>query len=282
MIDFEKSIFENTRDNLILCAHRGLSSADIPCNTLSAFKAAVMAGAGMVELDVSISRDGEYFVFHPGMEHAHLNKKKLIAVMKSEKVEKLKFVNQDNCATDFGINKLEEIFNYLKGKCYINVDKFWTDVRGITECIRKCGVEKQVIVKTSTNKKHIDEVKKYARDLMFMPIVRHKDDITDSLVEQGINCIGAEVLFQKEDEPVASEEYINYMHSKGRIVFANAIVYNKNDVLAAGHSDDNSISISPDYGWGWLADKGFDVIQTDWCSLAKDYFEKKNAVFFND
>ena len=64
MIDFNKSLFENTRNNLILCAHRGLSSANIPCNTLSAFKAALMAGADMVELDVSISRDGKLFVFH--------------------------------------------------------------------------------------------------------------------------------------------------------------------------------------------------------------------------
>lgn len=275
MIDFNKSLFENTRNNLILCAHRGLSSANIPCNTLSAFKAALMAGADMVELDVSISRDGKHFVFHPGMEYAHLCRKKLIAVMNSKNVEKLRFVNQDNSSTDYAVDKLENIFDFLKGKCYINVDKFWTDVPGITQCIRKCGVEKQVIVKTGVNKNYIDKVIKYAPDLMFMPIVKHNDDITDRLVEKGINCIGAEVLFDNENAPVASSEYISQMHKKGRIVFANAIVYNKNDILAAGHSDDNSIAISPDYGWGWLADRGFDIIQTDWCALAKTYLDNR-------
>ncbi len=275
MIDFNKSLFENTRNNLILCAHRGLSSANIPCNTLSAFKAALMAGADMVELDVSISRDGKLFVFHPGMEYAHLCRKKLIAVMNSKNVEKLRFVNQDNSSTDYAVDKLENIFDFLKGKCYINVDKFWTDVPGITQCIRKCGVEKQVIVKTGVNKSYIDKVIKYAPDLMFMPIVKHNDDITDRLVEKGINCIGAEVLFDNENAPVASPEYISQMHKKGRIVFANAIVYNKNDILAAGHSDDNSIAISPDYGWGWLADRGFDIIQTDWCALAKTYLDNR-------
>ncbi|MBR0120242.1 MAG: glycerophosphodiester phosphodiesterase family protein [Clostridia bacterium] len=275
MIDFNKSLFENTRNNLILCAHRGLSSANIPCNTLSAFKAALMAGADMVELDVSISRDGKLFVFHPGMEYAHLCRKKLIAVMNSKNVEKLRFVNQDNSSTDYAVDKLENIFDFLKGKCYINVDKFWTDVPGITQCIRKCGVEKQVIVKTGVNKNYIDKVIKYAPDLMFMPIVKHNDDITDRLVEKGINCIGAEVLFDNENAPVASPEYISQMHKKGRIVFANAIVYNKNDILAAGHSDDNSIAISPDYGWGWLADRGFDIIQTDWCALAKTYLDNR-------
>ncbi len=278
MIDFEKSIFENSRNNILLCAHRGVSGADVPCNSMAAFKAAVMSGADMAELDVSISRDGKYFVFHPGMEHAHLRRKKLISMMNSDKVKKLRFVNQDDCPTDFGVNTLEEVFDYLRGKCYINVDKFWTDIPGITECIRKCGVEKQVVVKTAIKDKYISQLLEFAPDLMFMPIVRHKDDITDMLIKKGINCIGAEVLFEKDDEPVASPEYIKEMHDRGLVVFGNAIVYNKNDVIAAGHSDDNSFVISPDYGWGWLAERGFDIIQTDFCFLASQYLRERGFI----
>ena len=271
MIDFEKSIFENSREKTLLCAHRGVSGANVPCNSMAAFKAAVMSGADMIELDVAKSLDGKFFVFHPGMENAHLRKKKLISLMNSEKVEKLRFVNQDDCPTDYGVNTLEEILDYLRGKCYINVDKYWTDIPGITKCIRKCGVEKQVVVKTAIKGRYISQLIESAPDLMFMPIVRYKDEITDDLLKKGINCIGAEVLFEKDDEPVASPEYIESMHKKRLIVFANAIVYNKNDVIAAGHSDDNSFLISPDYGWGWLAERGFDIIQTDFCSLAAAY-----------
>ena len=275
MIDFNKSIFENSREKILICAHRGFSGADIPCNSMPAFKAAVMSGADMIELDVTKTIDGKYFVFHPGMEHAHLRKKKLISAMRSDKVKKLRFVNQDDCPTDFGVSTLEEVFDYLRGKCYINVDKYWTDIPGITECIRKCGVEKQVVVKTAIKDKYIKELLRYAPNLMFMPIVRNRDDITDELIAKGINCIGAEVLFEKEDEPVASDEYIKSMHDKGLIVFGNAIVYNKNDVIAAGHSDDNSFVVSPNYGWGWLADKGFDIIQTDFCPLVSKYLSGK-------
>lgn len=275
MFDFEKNIFENSRGKTLLCAHRGVSGADVPCNTMAAFKAAVMSGADMIELDITKSIDGEYFVFHPGMEPAHLRKKKFISAMKSEKVKKLRFVNQDDCVTDFGINTLEEVFDYLRGRCYINVDKYWTDIPGITRCIRKCGVEKQVVVKSAIKDKYIKEILECAPDLMFMPIVRSKDDITEKLIEKGINCIGAEVLFEKEDEPVASPEYIEKMHAGGMVVFANAIVYNKNAVLAAGHSDDNAFVVSPDYGWGWLIDRGFDIIQTDFCPLFKNYIRDR-------
>lgn len=44
-------------------AHRGYSSK-YPENTLPAFEAAVAAGADMIELDVRLSRDGEFVVIH--------------------------------------------------------------------------------------------------------------------------------------------------------------------------------------------------------------------------
>ena len=34
--------------------------------------------------------------------------------------------------------------------------------------------------------------------------------------------------------------------------------------LSGGHSDDTAFTVSPEYGWGWLVDKGYDILQTDW------------------
>lgn len=31
---------------------------------------------------------------------------------------------------------------------------------------------------------------------------------------------------------------------------------------------------SPKKGWGWLADRGYDIIQTDWTLALKTYLEK--------
>ena len=275
MFDFSKTLKENAQGRVLLCAHRGVSSANIPCNTLTAFKAALMQGADIIELDVSKSRDGRYFVFHPGMESAHLRKRTSLALMKAEKIEKLRFVNQDDCKTFLGINTLEEILDFLKGKCYINVDKFWTDIPGITECIRRCGVENQVIVKTPVKDRYIEQIKKYAPDFKFIPMIKNEDTVSKKLLASGINYVGAEVLFADESAPVASPGYIEKMHNLGLMLYVNAIVYNSRDVLSAGHSDDNAIIKSPDYGWGWLIDRGFDIIQTDWCGMLKNYIENR-------
>mgnify|MGYP000494321345 CR=1 FL=1 len=47
---------------------------------------------------------------------------------------------------------------------------------------------------------------------------------------------------------------------KGADSLGNAILYSSRVPLAAGHSDDVSLTDDPAKGWGWLADKGFDII----------------------
>ncbi len=277
MVDFSKSIFENARQRPLVCAHRGSPAGNVPCNTLAAFGAALLEGADMIELDVAVSADGKHFVFHPGMEKAYLKTRSFIKLMPAKKVEKLRLYNPDGTKTQFGVNTLAEAFAFLRGKCYINVDKFWTDVPGISRAIRESGVEKQVVVKTGTSERELREIKKYASDFMFMPIVRSADDVTDALVSQGVNCIGAEVLFKSTDEACCSPAYIEAMHAKGRILFANAEVYDYKAVISAGLTDDASIISGPENGWGRLADMGFDVIQTDRPGLLRSYLDARGG-----
>ena len=74
------------------------------------------------------------------------------------------------------MEKLEDILNFLKGKCYINVDKFWIDIEGISAIIRKCGVENQVVVKTDVKDEYINDIKKYAPDFMYLPFIKAEDN----------------------------------------------------------------------------------------------------------
>ena len=277
MFDFNDSLFHNAAGRPLICAHRGVAGGNVPCNTLAGFAGALAQGADIIELDVTKSLDGQYFVFHPGKEYAHLGSRKLISAMRAEKVKKLRYINQDNDKTQFGVDTLPDVLDFLRGKCYINVDKFWTDIPGISKEIRRAGVEKQVIVKTSLKQSHLQPLKECAADFMFMPIVRDEDTVTDMLLSQGIRCVGAEILFEKEDAKVASDAYIEAMHKKGMLLFANAIVYNYKDVLAAGHNDDISVAGRPDEGWGWLIKKQFDIIQTDWCGMLKAYMAERGG-----
>lgn len=275
-MDFNKSILENRKslNRPFLAAHRGVCGANVPCNTIAAYKIALSQGADVVEIDVSKTKDGEYFVFHPWMEPVFL-KDKYIWEMTKEELSEKRLVNQDSVKTSYKVPSLDEVFALLKDKVYINVDKFWTDVEGITAAIRKAGVEKQVIVKTYVDEESLEKVEKYAPDLMFVPMVRDKDEITESLLKRNINLIGVEVLFKDDSAECISDKYIKSMHDKGLLIWTNSIIYNEDDIINGYHSDDVSVADSPDKGWGWLIDKNVDFIQTDWLLALKCYMKAK-------
>lgn len=275
-MDFNKSIFENRKERKypFLAAHRGVCGANIPCNSIAAYKIALTQGADVVEIDVSKSKDGEYFVFHPWMEPQFL-KSNYLWELTAEEIKNLRLLNQDGVPTSYSVPTLEEVLLLLKDKVYINVDKFWTDVEGITKIIRKCGVEKQVIVKTHLDEEYLSKVEKYAPDLMFVPLVWHKDEITENLLKRNINLIGTEVLFDKDTDPCISKGYVESMHKKGLLVWANSIIYNEAEVISGGHSDDYSLHTDPNGGWGWLIDQNVDFIQTDWLLMLKNYVDSR-------
>ncbi len=275
-MDFNKSIFENRKElaRPFLAAHRGVCGANVPCNSMAAFKIALSQGADVVEIDVSKTKDGKFYVFHPWMEPVFL-KDKYICDMDASELEAKRLVNQDSVKTSYKVPTLDEVLALLKDKVYINVDKFWTDVEGITAAIRKAGVEKQVIVKTHVDEESLAMVEKYAPDLMFVPMVRDKDEITESLLKRNINLIGVEVLFKDDSAECISKEYIKSMHDKGLLVWVNSIIYNEDDIVNGYHSDDVSVADSPDKGWGWLIDRDVDFIQTDWLLALKCYLDSK-------
>lgn len=275
-MNFDCKIFDvrQSRRNPFLVAHRGVCGANVPCNSMTAYNIALAQGADVVEIDVARTKDGKHFVFHPGMEPVFL-KSRPIAEMTAAEVRELYLMNADSVVTSYKVPTLEEVLAFLKDRAYINVDKFWRDVEGISRVIREAGVEKQVIVKTHTDEKSLDAVAKYASDFMFMPLVRGKDDVTDALLARGVNVIGAEILFSQETDDVISDTYIRAMHEKGLLIWANAIIYDEKAVISAHHTDDISLSKDPALGWGWLCDKGVDFIQTDWLLMLKDYLAKR-------
>ena len=98
---------------------------------------------------------------------------------------------------------------------------------------------------------------------------------SEKIEKMDINFIGAELVFKNEMSPVALDSYIEKMHKNGKILWGNAIVYSSSVPLAAGHSDDISLTSDPKKGWGWLVDKGFDIIQTDWTYHCANYLRNQ-------
>lgn len=258
---------------VLLVAHRGVCGGNIPCNSLQAFRAAINQGADIVELDVDRSADGELFIQHPGMERVHLRIPASIRNYNSAEVQEIRLSNCDLAPTEWSIVRLEEALELLRGKCIVNIDKFWENPEAIAKLVRRLKMEDQILIKTENRPEYLNDVETYAPDIPYMTIANTEDTTHEAMMKRSINYVGTEVLFETEDAPVASAEYLNQMHHDGKIVWSNAIVYNYRAVLSAHHNDDISLTEDPAKGWGWLADHGFDLIQTDFLFPCKHFLE---------
>ena len=261
--------------NILLAAHRGVNGGNIPCNSLQCYRIAQLWGADIIEVDVTASKDGELFMLHPGMEKVHFREDINIANVHSSEVKKIFLANQDLTKTQYPVVTFDEMLEELKGKCFINVDKFWNNPKSISERIRAHGMTDQILVKTGADKATLDKVEKYAYDMQYMTVTRGGTEVHEEIKRRNINYIGSEVLFDNDDCEVCSDEYIEKLHKDNLIVWANAIVYNYKDVIASNHTDDVSVLGNPDDGWGWLAKKKFDIIQTDWLTQCDAYLKEK-------
>lgn len=270
---------EKAKENIIVVAHRGAAGGNIPCNTLASYEVALKQGADMLEVDVSISADGKLFLFHPLMERAHLNRPLLLSALPFSLIKKLRYVNADNTPTQFGIASFDDFLEQFKGRCYINIDKFWSNPEKIYEAIKRHGMTEQMLVKSKPSEKVFDLLENLAPELPYMPIVKETCNCHEELMKRNINYIGIETCFKTDGAEVAQDEFIEKIHADGKLLWVNSIIFNHKNQLAGGHSDDTALTVSEDLGWGHLADKGYDFIQTDWPGMLIDYLKRTDKYY---
>ncbi|MBP5273516.1 MAG: glycerophosphodiester phosphodiesterase family protein [Abditibacteriota bacterium] len=257
-------IFADAAQRIIIAAHRGEAGGNVPPNTMASYEAAARHGADMIEVDLNYSREGTLWILHPGMEKAHLNYEGSIRELSDEEIKQLRYVNYDDTPTQFGLCTFEEVLARFKGKCYLNTDKFWENPRAISDMIKAWDMTDQTVVKSAPRRELFDIMEEYAPDVAYLPILGETDGgIHEELKKRRINYVGAEVCFASENCETGSAEYAERLHRDGKLVWANAIIYNCKKQLSAGHSDDAAFTEGPEYAWGWLADRGYDIIQTD-------------------
>lgn len=260
---------------VLIAAHRGFQGGNIPPNTMLAFKSALKQGADVIELDVVKSADGTMWVFHDGNEFPHLNRETPVKSLSDGEIEKITYYNGgDRCRTLEPLVRLDDALDYLKTRALVNVDRSWDNLPETAEVIRRCGAEECVIIKSPAEEKRVDDVEQIAPELKFMPIIKSRE-ILDYARSKKLNLYGAEVLFETEDSELCSDKFIAEMHGRGEKIWANAIDINFHLVFAAHRDDTVSLSDDPEKGWGWLMDKGFDIIQTDFPYQLNDFINSR-------
>ena len=264
--------------NILLAAHRGVNGGNIPCNSMECYKIALNQGADVIEMDVTACKDKEeLYMLHPGMEPVHTTAPAPLYTFTRKEVEKFVLKNQDLTPTQYPIITFGQALDELKGKCFINVDKFWDNPKEIAQEIRKRNMQDQVIVKSPPSSgKIMDAIEEYASDMQFLAIIGNPETAChEELKRRKINYVGVEILISSDEHPFIQDEYIKAMHDEGKVVWINTIVYDYKANISGVHTDDVAVLGDPDLGWGYFAKKNVDIIQTDWLLPCDAYLKSK-------
>ena len=258
----------------LIAQHRGAHEGNIPQNTALAYKASLLLGADMFELDVSKATDGTLYCFHDTTEDINLRLHTNIEKFSSAAIAEFGLYNCIWEPSGYPVQTMEEVLQeFCHGELF-NVDRSWNKLEDTFALLNKYPhAVHQALMKAPAKAEILDKYEKEPTKFMFMGIVKTLEDIELILSYENINVVGFELIAKSVDDPLWSDELIERLHAQGYFVWYNAITLSCLDkhILCAGYDDDRSIKEGFDKGWGELIHKKTDIIQTDWPALLARY-----------
>ena len=131
-----------------------------------------------------------------------------------------------------------------------------------------------MILKSPPKAEHLALLEDMAPDICYMPILFNKEE-EELTARYKINYCMAELVFRQLSSPLVEDAFLRELKNRDILIWGNSINLNESNILAGGKDDRNAITGNPDDNWGWFIDKGFDVLQTDWPLLLRDYLVKR-------
>jgi glycerophosphoryl diester phosphodiesterase len=271
-----------TNDYVLTCAHRGFWRS-APENSLLAVKNAVDLGVDIIEIDVRKTKDNQLIVIHDKTIDRTTTGKGRIENLTYDSIQKVNLKTGAGIKTHYKVPTLEEIMLSVKGKpVIINLDKAWSCLPETYAVLKKTGTINQGLFKGNDP---VELLRKKAGNLLdsivYMPMVwpmEYSIYERDSIVSpkdyvkhfiDDYQPVAFETLFNKENSPVL--ESIKVMQENKTSV----LVVTLWDELCAGHSDERAYE-NPEKHWGWLIEKGANIIMTDRPASLLNYLKSKS------
>jgi len=255
---------------VLVAAHRGTCGGNVIQNTILAYEAALLHGADMLEVDVIMSTDGYFYAFHNGQEPLVLHMHKDIRTMSAKEIEALHCVNLSGHKVNQRLERLEVILERFRGRCFINIDRSWFYWQETIDFLDSMQMQDQILLKSPVERELLTVLAKSGSNLMYMPIVNSVEE-WGIVQEYEVNLAAAELIFEDLNSPLITPEFIGGLHDRNILAWVNAITLDDTHILSGLLDDNNAIKYGFDVAWGKLVEMGFDIIQTDWPALLKNY-----------
>lgn len=262
------------RKKVLTAAHRGTCGGNVVWNTTLSYQNALLHGADMIEIDVSMTRDGVFFAFHNTEEEAEFGKKCDIREMTSKEVEEINVLNSIRNTSGQRVERLENVLPKFRGRCLINIDRSWFYWEKVIAFLKSMEMDDQILLKSGAEDDYLRQLADSESGLMYMPIIRTIDE-WEKVKQYNINVCAAELIFDTLDHPFTDPGFLKELQDQGIAPWVNVITLNDTDILSGGLDDNHAIAEGFDGNWGKLIDMGFQILQTDWPALLRGYIDRK-------
>ncbi|MER8694885.1 glycerophosphodiester phosphodiesterase family protein [Mesorhizobium opportunistum] len=276
------------RDHVMVAAHRaGSMQAGKTLyaeNSLAAVEGSIAMGAEIVEVDIRRSKDGEFVVMHDSwLDRTTTCKGEVVKYTLAELKSCRLVIEGARAVTNETVSTLREMLMATRDRILINLDNKLEvgDLPGMIAVARDLGMADQVIVKENLwNQGRITAVKAAMAAIggvQFMPIIADDavhdagfaESVDHAFAPRAIELInwraGAQTLTETGGPLFSTRMRAAAVRGDWHIwADTYAIVGKPGGFLAGGRGDELAVQASlPREAWGFWADRGATIIQTD-------------------
>lgn len=270
----------DSADAVLIVAHRGHRFGMVVENTLLAYDLALALGADILETDVARTRDGQYVIVHGPLLDALTDREGDVRHALSHDLKGVRLKTPYGLLDPAPMPTLENVLETYRKRALINVDRAYTleDLEAVYQIAARMGMLDQILFKSPLP---VDSVlpwlEAHGDRAAYMPIIRNDEAEMRRVLHaaRSRRFPAVEITFAEENHPIFSRETVRTARSLGMKPLVNALTMK--EPLCGGHDDVTSLLDGPASGWGWLIDRGAEMIQTDCTGDLKHYLSKRST-----
>ena len=246
-------------EEVLIAAHRG-DWFWAPENSIAAFRNCIEAGIDILEIDVRLSKDGIPVVIHDLTLERTTTGSGKVADFTLAELKQLYLKDAVEVVTKESIPTLEEVLLLCKNRIIVYLDKSYDKIPQILPLLKQTGTLEQAMFVLDFPYDKAKSV--FGADLekvLFVPVIadgmKDLDTYVDGYLEK-LNPVAFQ--FRMNDYNGGAYHQLNKIVQSERKAFV-AATWPQHTI---GH-DDRMARTNPDDSWGWLVEKGFQILETN-------------------
>ena len=261
-------------NRFLIIAHRGLWGGNVIQNTRQAAQLGKRAGADIIEIDISRSSDGVYYLFHDAAGPYLLQDKIVLGDLTSSEIRELEYYNARQSLSGYKIEKLSDFLDWLPLNILVNINLAWKyfDDPALYEIIETSGKRDQIYFKSSPKDDHLKYFEEMSRGMHYVPIIFEQADIQRCHADYpDLNILGYEFIVKDENTDLWEPGFLEKLGGEQKLLIANSEYVAKDFIIYNNWNDDTALFNQEEDTWGKTLGTGINTIMTDWPYFLNDY-----------